>query len=187
VTLPKIAGSVLAADSRRTKKCTGATGRAFLEAESFGRRPVISTVIRMMIMNHRLATLLEVTLVFAVCLSMLRYVPPLGLLLPSIYVSARVVTRSLRNGNVALTTLARTGAGWSVAVMLSFGLATATIMIGHRIYTADPSVAVDFESWLPAIFVGFVVLYGGMAAVIGGLIGACSGAYARLHSRQASH
>ena len=30
--------------NRRTKKCTGATGRVFIEAESFGRRPVISTV-----------------------------------------------------------------------------------------------------------------------------------------------
>jgi hypothetical protein len=32
---------------RITKKCTGATGRVFLEAESLGRRPVISTVIRL--------------------------------------------------------------------------------------------------------------------------------------------
>jgi hypothetical protein len=116
-------------------------------------------------MTYRLVTLLEVTLVVAVCLSMLIYVPPLGLLLPSIYVSARFVTRSLRKGNTDSTILARTGAVWGVAVMLSFGLAAATIMVGHRIYTADPGSSVGLDSWLPAILLGFVVLYGGMAAV----------------------
>lgn len=138
-------------------------------------------------MTYRILTLLELAIVVAICVSMLIYVPPLGLLLPSIYASARFVTRSLRNGNTESTSLARTGAVWGVAVMLSFGLAAATIMVGHGIYTADPGSTVGLESWVRAILLGFVVLYGGMAAVIGGLIGVCSGACVRLRAHQTSH
>ncbi len=127
-------------------------------------------------MKFGIATLFELTLIVAVCISLLAYVPPLGLMLPSVYVSSRMVARSIRNGKTALPTLMKTGAIAGVVTMYAIG-ALAMLMIVLPRFSGSPGAPTS--SWLTAIAAGFVFGYGGIAAGIGALIGQWSGMYVR--------
>ena len=130
-------------------------------------------------MKFGIATLLELTLVVAVCIALLAYVPPLGLMLPSVYISSRMVARSIRNGKTASRTLMKTGAIAGIVTMYTIGAFAMLLVILPR-YSGSPGVSTS--PWLTTIVAGFVFGYGGIAAGIGALIGQWTGMYASWHA-----
>ena len=123
--------------------------------------------------NFRIATLFEITFVAAVCLSLLIYIPPLGLLVPSLYASTRAVTSSVRNGTCVPKLLMKTGAIWGILAMYSIGTLALFVMLASRYSELGPAPA----SWLAAILSTFVIGYGAIAAGLGALIGQWTGLY----------
>ncbi len=90
-------------------------------------------------MKFRVATLLEVTTVIAVCMAVLSYVPPVGLMLPSIYASARAVARSAGKGNRDPSSLMKCGAIWGVLSMYTIGLLALSLLLWTHHANADPT------------------------------------------------
>lgn len=131
-------------------------------------------------MTLRIATLLEVMLVTAVCLALLRYALPLGLILISTYASVRLVLRAFKIGETRTARLARTGALWGIAATMTLGLAAVVIIIGRRLLFAEPLPNTGIP-WAIAIVAGIVIVYGSLAAVVGALVGTCSGVYIHRH------
>lgn len=126
-------------------------------------------------MKFRVANLFELVAVVAVCLALLRYVPPLGLVLPSLYVSFCVVSRSIQKGSTQPSRLMKVGAASGIATMYTIGLVALLALILPR-YVASPATP-SSPSWLIAILVGFLVGYGAIAALLGALIGQWTGLF----------
>ena len=123
--------------------------------------------------NFRLVTLFEFTFVAAICLSTIAYIPPLGLILLSVYASSRSVANATQNGNRTPKLLMKTGAFWGIVAMYTIGTPALLVILASR-FSESGSASL---SWLFAILSAFVIGYGAIAAGLGALIGQWTGLY----------
>ncbi|QDT10536.1 hypothetical protein [Planctomycetes bacterium K23_9] len=126
-------------------------------------------------MRFRIAKLFELITVVAVFFTLLKYIPPLGLMLPSLYVSFLVVTRSIHNGNTQSSTLMKIGAASGITTMYTVGLIAMLALILPPFFASQATS--DSSSWLYAILIGFLLGYGAIGALLGALIGQWAGMF----------